>query len=75
MKNIHVTNRGALLLNAAILTLTLALLAGTPTLVGARDGHGKINHRILKNDVTHALGHASGLRCDWSSWLRRWIPI
>jgi len=72
MKNISATNRLGLYLNAALLALSLALLAGTPTVVGARDCHGKIVHPILKSGVAHGFGHSSGPLAMSLWWLRRW---
>jgi hypothetical protein len=67
-------NRTGLYLRAALLTVALALLVGTPALGIARDNHGKIIHSARKTGVPHLLGHPGGLRVDWASWLRRWWP-
>jgi hypothetical protein len=72
MKQITGIHRIGLGLNAALLTLSLSLLASTPTVRLARDHDGKLIHPILRSGATPALGNNSGLKVDMWWWLRRW---
>ena len=65
MKKMNSNNRTGLYMNAALLTLTLALLAATPTMAFGREKHGKSIGAALK------ASRPSGLKCSWWWWIRR----
>ena len=69
MKNISSNNRTLLYLKAAIVTLSLALLAAAPAML-AHENNGKIIRPSIKATAAHHFGHTGGLKVDWSWW---WI--
>jgi hypothetical protein len=71
MKNINISNRIGLSLNAAM----LALLVGSLVLGLNNNNPGRVIHSARKATPANVLGHSGGLRCDNFWWLRRWIPI
>jgi len=75
MKNIKTQNRTRPNLKPALFAICLALLAATPAISRADNHDGNAGHASPRRSCFHAIGKTSGLRVDWTSWLRRWIPI
>jgi hypothetical protein len=67
MKNTNPNNRTRLHLSVALITVFLALLAGTPATTHSRVSQATLNHQGLNGAPSHDFAKASQV----PSWLRR----